>query len=145
MSSATDDPAHPSGLSISLPCEPVALEQAQQAMAGYLDRCGVASRVRNRVEVVIEELVGNLVRHDSHASHIEVRGTNGSKGFELTIEDDGAPFDPFAVAAPAPFADLGSATVGGLGIPLVRKLSASVDYARTSAARNRVTVRFAPQ
>jgi len=125
---------------------PAAVEQSRVAVLSYLEPLGIFARTLNRVEVVLEELVSNLVRHGKDVNLVTVAAGYRGGVVDLVIEDDGDAFDPFAVAEPDPPTTLADAPLGGLGIPLVRRLSASARYDRIgsgSDARNRVSVRIA--
>ena len=124
---------------------PSAIEQSRFAVIGFLEPFGIFARTMNRVEVVLEELVSNLVRHGKDVPLGTVAA--GSRGgvIDRVVEDDGAEFDPFSVPEPERPASLADAPLGGLGIPLVRRLSASARYDRVGSgadARNRVSVRI---
>lgn len=124
---------------------PAAIEQSRLAVVNFLQPFGVFARTMNRVEVVLEELVSNLVRHGKDVSLVSVAAGYRAGVVDLVVEDDGAAFDPLAVADPGPVTSLSEAPLGGLGIPLVRRLSASARYDRIGSgpdARNRVSVRI---
>jgi len=124
---------------------PAAVEQSRLAVLNYLEPLGIFGRTMNRVEVVLEELVSNLVRHGKDVNLVTVAAGYRGGVVDLVIEDDGDAFDPFAVAEPKPLTKLAEAPLGGLGIPLVRRLSASARYDRVGSgadARNRVSVRI---
>jgi serine/threonine-protein kinase RsbW len=92
---------------------------------------GVRPVVANRIEVIFEELVANAIRHGftpGSAQSVQVRLSAVSDHVELTFEDDGRPFNPLDQPPPQKFKDLETATIGGLGIPLIRKMSTSVRY-----------------
>lgn len=109
----------------------------------------------NRLETVFEELVTNIIRHgfermSNQSIHVVVERTPGA--IQLTLEDDGVPYNPLAAAmpAPAPAQSIETAKIGGLGIPLIVKLSSKLQYeelhpAETMAFRpcNRVIVAIA--
>lgn len=128
-----------------LPNGPAAIEQSRLAVIRFLEPFDIFARTMNRVEVVLEELVGNLVRYGKSVNQLTVAAGYRGGVIDLIIEDDGVEFDPFATAEPAPFTSLANASLGGLGIPLVRRLTSSVRYDRIGAgseARNRVSVRI---
>jgi anti-sigma regulatory factor (Ser/Thr protein kinase) len=105
---------------------------------------------QNRLEVVFEELVTNTIRHGfkPHSDQsIHVRVERTASAVELVFEDDGEPFNPLDAAMPEAFTDIEHARIGGLGIPLIVKLSSGLRYERLtgeSAAgfrpNNRTTV-----
>ena len=128
-----------------LPSGPAAVEQSRLAVVGFLEPFGIFARTMNRVEVVLEELVSNLVRHGRDVNLLTVAAGYRAGVVDLVVEDDGEAFDPFAVAEPQPAPSVAEAPLGGLGIPLVRRLSASARYDRIGSgtdARNRVRIRI---
>jgi anti-sigma regulatory factor (Ser/Thr protein kinase) len=127
--------AAPAGeaLDLVLPNAIDAIHDALPALERFIASHGLSPGVANRLEVIFEELVSNAIRHGfTPGSDQSVRARLARVGdhVELIFEDDGAPFDPLGQAAPAPFSTLEKATLGGLGIPLVRKMSASFAYER---------------
>lgn len=118
-------------------------ERGAAAVRSALDEFSVKGRARYWVELVFEEIVTNIVRHgytDERAHEIDVRITCGDGSVVLAVEDDGRPFDPLQRPDPDKPASIEEATVGGLGILLVRKAATGLRYERTSDGRNRVTV-----
>jgi len=108
--------------------------------------------VVNRLDVIFEELISNIIRHGfSPGSNqsISVLVADRPGLIELTLEDDGTPFNPLAASEPEPLRDLETAPIGGLGISLVRKLAADVRYERPGAGNggfapaNRIIVTIA--
>ena len=137
MPSGKADPA--GALRIELPVGEPAIEQVRLAVLAYLEPFGPGDRVTNRVEVILEELVSNVVRHSAGATQVTVEAAMAGDSLELTIVDDGPAFDPTAAADPAGFTSLEAATPGGLGIAMVRRMSTLFAYSRADG-RNRVTV-----
>ena len=124
---------------------PAAIQQSRLAVVRFLEPFGIFARTMNRVEVVLEELVSNLNRHGKDVNVVTVAAGYRGGVVDLIVEDDGAAFDPFAHPEPEPFTNLADAPLGGLGIPLVRRLTSSARYDRVgsgSDARNRVSVRI---
>jgi serine/threonine-protein kinase RsbW len=123
-----------------------AVETGRLAILDYLAPLALDDRVINRIEVILEELVGNVVRHgavDAIALDVLARPDE----IELAVEDDGPEFNPLELTSPARFTTLEEAELGGLGVPLIRRLSRSVRYGRIDpedddegVGRNRVVV-----
>lgn len=126
-------------LELNLDCDISAVEQARLALEDYLAPLALDARVTNRLEVVLEELVSNVARHASEADLIRIEAETTDADIHLHIIDDGAPFDPLAVDEHEGFDSLDDARLGGLGIPLVRRLTRSASYLR-DGERNRVDV-----
>lgn len=86
-----------------------------------------------RFELALEEVFMNVVMHGSDAAQVprvEVSLALVDSGVTLTVEDDGAPFDPLSLPAPDVAASLEGRPVGGLGVFLVRQVMDSVTYQR---------------
>ena len=110
---------------------------------------------QNRLEVLFEELVSNTIRHgfakgSDQSIHVQVERAPGA--VTLVFEDDGLPFDPTQAELPDGFTSAETARIGGLGIPLIVKLSSALGYEeiapRAGAGfrpRNRTTVSVAVQ
>ena len=94
------------------------------------------------LSLVIEEVVCNLVSHayEDDAEHeIELRLAVEGDVLTLEVEDDGRDFDPCAVPAPDLGAPLPRRPVGGLGIPLIRRLMDEMRHERRRG-RNLLTL-----
>jgi anti-sigma regulatory factor (Ser/Thr protein kinase) len=108
-----------------------AVEDARLQIERRLEALELSPKVVNRLEVILEELVSNVVRHGFQPGadkSIRLVVATRPETIDLVIEDDGVPFDPTEADQPAPLQSLETAKLGGLGIPLVRKLSASLRY-----------------
>ena len=131
---------------LSFPATFEAYAGAAEELRSMLDERALDERTRYRVELVFEELVTNVIRHSSsrHLSpSIEARVAFEQDYIVLTLEDDGRPFDPRQYEIPALPQSLEEASIGGLGIMLVRKACDQIDYERTREHRNHLTVKIA--
>ena len=107
-----------------------------------LDAAGLDGAPRFHAELVFEEMVANIVKHgavNGRAPDVCVSFETEVDAMVLTFDDDGMPFDPCNCPAPVPAA-LDETRIGGFGLLLVRHAARSLDYQRTAAGRNRVTV-----
>lgn len=127
-----------------LPKSIESVESGRLAVLAYLVPFDLGPVTINRIEVVLEELISNVVRHSAEARSILLEAGGRDGLIAISVEDDGAPFNPLEQAAPAPFSTLENATLGGLGIPLIKKLSQSVHYQRTGEC-NRISVTIAAE
>ena len=113
----------------------------------------IDAMVRNRLEVLFEEMVTNIIRHGfvrNSGQSIHVQVERGPTAIKLVFEDDGLPFNPTAVEVPMCPSGADTARIGGLGIPLIVKFSHSLRYEEISPAdgkgfrpRNRTIVSVA--
>jgi len=136
---ATEEPT----LVLNLGNQPAVIEESRLAIVAFLEPLGIVPRTMNRVEVVLEELLSNLIRHGENVHAIKVAAGYHAGAIDLVVEDDGAEFDPLGKPDPDPFTSLAEAPLGGLGIALVRRLTCASRYDRVgsgAAARNRVSV-----
>lgn len=130
------------GLTLQLDNAIASIEIGRLALNAYLEPLACDARLLNRLEVVFEEIVSNIVRHGGGAGRILVRAEflaereGGGPAVRLTVEDDGAAFDPLHLPEPEMTARLEDAQLGGLGIPLIRRLSRTVSYARVGAGQS---------
>lgn len=136
---ATEEPT----LVLNLGNQPAVIEESRFAVVAFLEPLGIVPRTMNRVEVVLEELLSNLIRHGENVNAIKIAAGYRDGAIDLVVEDDGAEFDPLGKPDPDPFTSLAEAPLGGLGIALVRRLTCASRYDRVgsgAAARNRVSV-----
>lgn len=97
------------------------------------------------VGLCLEEAVTNVIRHggieDRSGTPISVTLLSGAPELAFCLEDVGRPFDPTTVVPPRAAASLEEAPIGGLGIPLMRKMTRDMSYERRDG-RNRLILRF---
>lgn len=130
-------------LEVTLSATIDAVEQSRDALVAWLGPLSLDSYLINRIEVVLEELVSNIVRHGASASFIRVTASHRDDEVALIVEDDGPAFDPLARSDPAQPDSLATAQVGGLGLPLIKRLSRRVDYRRSKGV-NRLEAVLGP-
>lgn len=127
-------------LRVSLANELGELRRINRALMEFLGEEGVPPAGVNRVRLVVEELVVNIIMHafEDAAVHTIVLSLRTAPGcVTVTTEDDGKPFDP-REAPPAPVGrPLEEQGTGGYGIYIVTHMARSLDYERVDG-RNRV-------
>jgi anti-sigma regulatory factor (Ser/Thr protein kinase) len=107
--------------------------------------CGLSRDEIAQTQLVLDELVSNVIKYgyeDDGRHRIHVTVTVAPTLLTVTVDDDGAPFNP--LEAPDPDLDLpiDERPVGGLGLFLVRSMADRLEY-RREHGRNIVT--FAKQ
>jgi anti-sigma regulatory factor (Ser/Thr protein kinase) len=130
-------------LELNFPGTLVGFEQAFARLRDELDAANLSAGTRYNIELVFEEIVANIVRHGSdpeRAVAIHVALEVGGESIVLTFLDDGVPFDPRERTDPIAPKSLEDATVGGLGLMLVRRAATGLEYCRTADQNNRLVV-----
>jgi anti-sigma regulatory factor (Ser/Thr protein kinase) len=105
---------------------------------------GAGHEATIRVVLVLEELFTNTVAHGyppGGEGRVWVALALTGNAIEITYEDAAPPFDPFGAPAGAA-RSVAERPVGGVGLALVRGLSATRRYARVGD-RNRVVLTVA--
>jgi anti-sigma regulatory factor (Ser/Thr protein kinase) len=115
-----------------------AIEDGRLRLLQHFEGAGLSDRAVHRLELIFEEVVANIVRHgfSAGADHaILAIAEDQGDAVELVLEDDAPPFNPLLLEPAAPAGSLSEARIGGLGVPLLRKFSLSLDYEAVPAGR----------
>jgi serine/threonine-protein kinase RsbW len=117
-----------------------------QRLAGWIESWAqrVSPDMSFAIQLCLEEAVANIImygaaRHERLDITVDVEGE--AETFKVCIEDDGWLFDPTQVPPATPPASLDEATVGNLGIHLMRSFASGMHYERRNG-RNRLTLQF---
>ena len=114
---------------------PGEVAKALAAFAAFVESRGVPPEVRRGMLVVLDELLVNIGtygvagRADGKAT---VESVLTPDVLEVTVSDNGPPFDPLARAAPDTTLSVEDRPMGGMGIYLVQRLVDDARYARTA-------------
>ncbi|HYP81171.1 MAG TPA: SpoIIE family protein phosphatase [Steroidobacteraceae bacterium] len=106
------------------------MQKAQLRLRSILVARGIVGERLHDVELIAEEWLTNVVRAAGGRPlpHLSVELALPEQGIVLTFCDDGAAFDPLAVAAPELDLSLDERQVGGLGIHLIRQTARHCEY-----------------
>lgn len=131
-------------LEIPIPCALSALPETAAVIANFARRHGLSQRIVFALELAIDELGSNIIRHG-----FKEQAEGARINLALCIEDcaatatffDNAPaFDPLEDApAPDTTSNIETRAVGGLGVHLVKSLSDDARYERTDG-QNQLTL-----
>ena len=116
------------------------MDRLAEARAFVLDSArdmGLAEAVINRVELVLEEALVNVIRHAYRGGPGEVElncslapGPGGRERFLVEIRDGGPSFDPNQGPPPDLECSLEERRIGGLGIHLMRTMTDELTWTR---------------
>ncbi len=115
-----------------------------RAVAFVLDLAtgaGASAETVARLELAVEEWVVNLCRHayDDRPGAIEISVRRDPGRLLVEIADQGPPFDPTSAPGPDLTAPLEERAPGGMGLPLIRRMTEEFRYRREDD-RNVVTL-----
>jgi serine/threonine-protein kinase RsbW len=111
------------------------VERMTEALLVWGRGAGLSETFLGDLRLVLEELMENAIRHGYPAGvegRIDVRIALKAAEVEVEVEDDGGAFDLLAAPPPDLTNPVEDRPAGGLGIFLVRKLTNSLTYRRTS-------------
>ena len=127
---------------MTVPVAPPVLGRFEATLDRLCAEQGLVAQDRFAMELVLDELVSNVIRHGglSERDEIEVTFTLDEVRWGLVVSDGAEAFDPLCLEPPTELdAPLEERRPGGLGVHLVRQWVDSIDY-RREAGRNVVTV-----
>lgn len=111
------------------PLDPRQVFKLRADLSVWLEQHRFPSETAYRVVTVVDELFCNTMEY-SGAHWTEVGAELSVRGVSITLRDDGVPFDPFESGKKDYSLYLASDTDRRLGLYLVNRLAAQVDYRR---------------
>ncbi|MEO6259439.1 MAG: SpoIIE family protein phosphatase, partial [Thermoanaerobaculia bacterium] len=127
----------------TFPRDAVQLGKVIEFITPFLDTIGASAEARYAVELSVEELFTNFVRHNATGQGgIEIRLQRSGQDLSLTLTDFDTPRFDIHEDAPDPGVDraLDEREPGGLGLFLIKKLMDRVEY-RHEGRAGTVTLR----
>jgi anti-sigma regulatory factor (Ser/Thr protein kinase) len=109
------------------------IERVNEMFEDFAIQLGLVDGVRRTIKLVLDEMLSNTLTHgfdDEREHELEVRIEVSETRIEVTLIDDGVPFDPFGHATPDTGLPVEEREIGGLGIHLVRGVMDEVSYLR---------------
>lgn len=133
---------------LSVPATDDGIRAALDALEALAAAHGLSKAVTWPVEVTLDEVLANVVRHglagrgDAARVEIELSLDPGVEPplCEVLVVDDGPAFDPLAQSDADTTLPLEDRPIGGLGITLVRRLMDGAEYERREG-RNHLKLR----
>ncbi len=139
-------PRHPSCCTLSLCNDLVHLPMVQGFVRAYAATTGFSEQVQERLELLIDEVVTNVIEGafaEGETGFIDVSCERIPAGMQITVHDDGMPYDPSLIPEYDPGADVESQTGAGLGSYLIRRIADTVEFHNLgSRGKETVLVKF---
>lgn len=134
-------------VSLTLPAMHTSLPGFKTELEHFCMEAGVAAGVQEDLQVVLDEVCANVFKHAYPPGQpgvlrmdLRLDGGRPPRALELTLSDQGRPFDPLAKAAPDLSLSWEKRPLGGLGIHLVQTLTDHQSYRHSQAEGNRLTL-----
>jgi serine/threonine-protein kinase RsbW len=100
-------------------------------LESYAQAMTLPSKAAHRLSIVCEEFVANTAMHGgATASYVEVTVVVQANQLHVSIEDNGAAFDPLTAVTPDTTVQIEAREIGGLGIHFVRNMVDTLRYER---------------
>lgn len=124
--------------------DPAELRTMSLWLGKFGNDAALAHSVRFALDLCANEAVSNIINYaygdsEPHEIILELQTIDG--GAQLTVTDDGVPFDLSNSPMRTPPETLDNAPIGGLGIQLILRLSSDVRYERRGEL-NILTIEF---
>jgi serine/threonine-protein kinase RsbW len=132
-----------SDLSIRLKNSFGELKRLKEALHEYCEFRELPSNVVFALTLSLDEVVTNVISYgydDREEHHIDVTLRSGQGMIEITVVDDGKPFNPLEFMTPELNCPIDERPIGGLGIYLVKTYMNELEYKRVGG-KNRLTMR----
>src|SRR5215471_15927326 len=121
------------------------LRRMSEWLQGLTAAAGVDADTAWQAELCLNEAASNVIMyaHDDGAPHpITIDIETVERGVQITITDDGRPFNPAEPGVSPVGRTIEETTPGGLGLHLIRSFASEVRY-RRDANRNVLILKFA--
>lgn len=137
----------------TLPAVSASLPALKTALDALCEQANVSAELRADLQVVLDEVCANVIKHAYPADRPGVLRlglchlaaalddpSNQPAAIEITVTDQGRPFNPLARPTPDLSLTWDDLPLGGLGIHLVRQLTNSQSYSHSESEGNRLSL-----
>ncbi len=95
-------------------------------------RQGFTEEQTNKIQLASEEALVNVINYayTPNTGDVEIQCDNKENSIEITIMDEGIPFDPLSIPDPDILVPIEERKVGGLGIFMIKEIMDDVKYKR---------------
>ncbi len=110
-----------------------AVRRALDEFAAFIAGHAVAPEFAWKAQVALDEALANIVKHAYRGvaeAFVDIICTITADELQISLTDDGVPYDPLSAPAPDTVSPLEVRRPGGLGVRLMTKLMDEVKYSR---------------
>ena len=128
---------------ITLPAVTASLPGFKTELAHFCAQADISAAVHQDLQVVLDELCANVIAHaypPGQPGPLRMALRLLPEALEVTLADQGQPFNPLANPAPDLSLPWQDRPIGGLGIHLVQTLTDQQAYSHSAADGNRLTL-----
>ena len=125
--------ASAAGLHVIVKNELSEITTVQERFREFGKAHGYSKDLERKMDMIIDELLGNVILYafsEGGEHKIEITAEQVRNRLTVMISDDGVPFNPLLKAPSEISLAAKDRTIGGLGIPLVRKMADDILYQR---------------
>lgn len=130
-------------LRVSMRAVAAALDPARRTVIDFLAPLGLAASTLFDIELVLEEILTNVIRHGlarhEDLQRIELETLVRPDAIVLRFDYGGVAFNPRTAPEPRAYSSLEDTVPGGLGLKLVRRRVGAFEYA-WRGGRNELTL-----
>ena len=108
-----------------------------QEFEGFADTQQLPSVISQKVSIALDELLNNIISYgfdDDEDNGINIQFDYADQRLEVSVVDDGKPFNPFDQRMPDTSLTVEKRSIGGLGVLLVKELMNEVSYQRVQGS-----------
>jgi len=109
------------------------IDRINQEFSVFASQHGIGAAAVQKVCIALDDLLNNIISYgfENNEDHvIQLTLDYVGERLEITIKDDGVPFNPFDQAQPDTALTVEERKIGGLGVLLVKELMSDVSYQR---------------
>jgi serine/threonine-protein kinase RsbW len=119
------------------------LETAQTFTRENALLAGLDEHKVQRIELALEEAIINIIDHayGGNEGELTLCCTPVREGFEISLSDEGPPFNPLEAPLEKVASVITAQRIGGMGLPLIRSMADGFRYRREDG-RNVLTLCF---
>ena len=117
------------------------IETVADFLSATLEKWETPVKLANKAKIAVDEIYSNVVYY-SGATTAEIILTEKGERLEIRFEDNGKPYDPTTAKEPDITLSAEEREIGGLGIFMVKKMAAEIDYKYTNG-KNVLVIGFA--